>query len=51
MGNDQVTLATGLVTVGPKSHFDFFGAGGSQFAATYGMGSYGIDPNGIGDKA
>ena len=33
MGNDQVALATGLVTVGPKSHFDFFGAG-SQFAAT-----------------
>ena len=37
MGNDQVTLATGLVTVGPKSHFDFFGAAGSQFAATNGM--------------
>ena len=50
MGNDQVTLATGLVTIGPKSHFYFFCAG-SQFAATYGMGSYGIDPNGIGDKA
>ena len=39
MGNDQVTLATGLVTIGPKSHFYFFGAG-SQFAATYGMGVF-----------
>ena len=50
MGNDQVTLATGLVTVGPKSHFDFFGAG-SQFAATLEWVSFGIDPNGIGDQA
>ena len=40
MGNDQVTLATGLVAVGPKSHFDFFGAAGSQFAATNGMGVF-----------
>ena len=40
MGNDQVTLATGLVTVGPKSHFDFFGTTGSQFAATNGMGIF-----------
>ena len=51
MGNDQVALATGLVTVGPKSHFDFLVPPAHNLRLLMEWVSFGIDPNGIGDQA